>query len=374
VDDYGAVVVNPAALAASAGRGVWLGYDAARFSPTLRGYAGPRPAQAAFAGGVLGVRLPVAPTSLPLGVTLGLALTSPRDVIVRADLPLPETPQFPLLSSRAQALELALSVGVRLSSRWFVGIGARGLAGLEADVAVPTEEERGGVENELSLNLAPLVGVLFRDSLKDSFGFVYRGALSAPFQVELRDPGLQGIALPPLHIDGLAHYDPAELGFEWAHRFGETRVALGVVYQRWSAFGGWLGQTVTCPEGEPPCGALPKESIVLSNTLNPRVGIAYPLDLRSVELTLRAGYAFEPSPLPEQTELANRWDNARSSFTLGYGVDLRGTPFAFNVAYQAQVLHERTHIKHDPERDPSLARVRVSGLVQFVGLDAELRY
>jgi hypothetical protein len=374
VSDFGAVVLNPAALAARR-RSVWFGYDAARFSPTVQGDAatGPvaPPAQPAFVGGVLGLRLPITPAASGFlsGLTLGLAVTSPRDVIVRAQLPLPETPQFPLLSARAQALDLALSLAFQPLDALRLGVGLRGLAGLEGQVQVAGDGQRDGVENELSLELAPIVGVLFQ-ARQQSVGLVYRGALAAPFEVELRDQSVPGITLPPLHLDGLAHYDPAEFGLEWSREFAATRVSLGLVYQRWSAFEGWLGQTVTCSES--PCGALPLEAIELSDTLSPRLGVARRVALSGVDLTLRLGYAFEPTPLPEQSQAANRWDNQRSLFTCGYEVELRDTPFAFAAAYQFHWLHERTHRKAQPELEP--AAVTVAGSVHFFALDAELRF
>ncbi len=374
VSDYGAIVLNPAALAVTPERSLWLGYAAARFAPEVRGYAGRSPAQPSFAAGVFALRLPITPNLVPPGLTLGFSLTSPRDVIVRADLPLPETPQFPLLSTRAQALDLALSLGASVSERLYVGLGLRGLAGLTGDVEVASESSPGGVNDELGLRLAPVVGVLLRIRPGDDVGIVYRAALEAPFEVELRDPGLTGLTLPPLHLDGIAHYDPAEIGMEWAHELGPVRLALGVDLQRWSAFDGWLGQTVQCPPDAASCAALPKEEVELTDTVGPRLGVSYPWSLPGVELALRAGYAYEPSPLPEQVGTANRWDNARSVFTLGYGVHLLNAPLGFALAYQAHLLHERRHSKRHPEDSPELADVRVSGMAHFFGISSELVY
>lgn len=370
VNDLGAVILNPAALSTVPERCVWLGYSAASFTPEVEG--GPEPAQPAYTGTSVGVRLPIAPHALPVDLTLGLALTSPRDVIVRAMLPLPETPQFPLLSTRAHALDLALALGARLSGRWSVGLGLRALSGLAGEVEVPGETA-GGVATELSLDLAPVAGVLFHPSPQDAFGLVYRGALSAPFTVALRNPSLSSISLPPLHLDGTAHYDPAEVGLEWTRWLGGTRVALGVVYQRWSAFPGWLGRTVRCPDGDPSCDALPAETSSLSDTLSPRLGAAHVIDLDPVELTLRAGYAYEPTPLPEQTGAANRWDSARSVLTAGYAALLLDTPLTLSAAYQLHVLHARSHRKDDPD-DAAFQQVRVSGTVQHFGLMVEVRY
>jgi long-chain fatty acid transport protein len=374
VSDYGAIVLNPATLALTPERTLWVGYAAARFTPKVDGYSGPRPAQPSFAAGVFALRLPITPNLVPPGLTLGFSLTSPRDVIVRAELPLPETPQFPLLSTRAQALDLALSLGARVSERLYLGLGLRGLAGLEGDVEVASDSSPGGVNDELGLRLAPMVGVLLQLRPGDSVGIVYRAALEAPFEVELRDPGLQGLTLPPLHLDGIAHYDPAEVAVEWAHELGSARVALGVDFQRWSAFGGWLGQTVKCPPDAESCAALPKEEVELRDTVSPRLGASYPLLLPGVELIFRAGYALEPTPLPTQTERANRWDNTRSVVTLGYGVRLLNAPLGFALAYQAHVLHERRHGKRHPEDAPELASVTVSGTAHFFGISSELEY
>lgn len=390
VSDYGAVVLNPAALpdshpaaerAAERANRITFGYDAARFAASVTSSTkgqGPEPAQPAFVGGVLGLTLPIVLAEPAL--TLGLALTSPRDVIVRAELPLPEVPQFPFLSSQAQALDLALGLGVRLSEHWSLGLGLRGLAGLEARVDLQSEDERSGVNSELSLDLAPVAGALFR-TRNHSFGLVYRGALVAPFEVELPDQSLPGISLPPLHLDGTAHYDPAEFGVEWGGGSGWGRLAIGLVYQRWSAFPGFLGRTVKCPDSSPSCAALAAESVQLSDTWSPRFGATlYPISRFSpvnprsaLELALRLGYAFEPTPMPEQTGPANRWDNARSLFTLGYALRLsRG--LGLLAAYQYHWLHARSHRKDERGSDPSHAVVEVSGNVQFFALNLELAF
>ena len=373
VADFGAVVLNPAGLSLSGERALWLGYSAARFTPKLEGYTGEPPPQPAFAGAALGLKFPITRAGDVPALTLGLAFTSPGDVIVRAHVPPPETPQFPWLSSRAHALDLGLGLGARLSEDWFLGVGVRGLAGLAGAVSV---QGNAGVENEteLGLRLAPVIGTILRVAAVGRLGFVYRGALAAPFTVEVGARDLPGVMLPPLHVDGVAHYDPAELALEWARELGATHVAVGLAYKRWSAFEGWLGQSVTCPKEAESCAALPKERVELSDTLSPRLGVAHALDLGRAELLLRAGYAFEPSPLPEQTGSANRWDNTASVITLGYGARLTSTPLSFALAYQLHVLHARAHEKRDPEAAPELTRVKVSGSAQFLGVSMGVTY
>jgi long-chain fatty acid transport protein len=177
------------------------------------------------------------------------------------------------------------------------------------------------------------------------------------------------VTLPELSIGGAAHYDPAELHAEWRHDFGTeraTRVALGLTYRRWSAFPGWLSQTVTCET--PGCSSLPKERVSLDDTLVPRLGVEQELELAPAKFSFRAGYFFEPSPLGEQRGAANRFDNARHALGLGYGLAL--DRFSLDLAYQLQLLVPREHVKEAsvPAENPGSPRVSSEGEVHLLSL------
>ncbi len=184
-----------------------------------------------------------------------------------AELPPADEPQFPLLLERSRALDFALGLGFRFRELG-VGVGLRALAGLDGRARVTDEAGRARAEVSDTLDpvAAPVVGAFFEVSPVDRLALVGRAALSAEFDVALDVAAFGTVTLPELAIGGVAHYDPAELHAEWRHAFGlrgTTRVALGLTYRRWSAFPGWLSQTVVCDT--PSCSSLPKERVSLSH-------------------------------------------------------------------------------------------------------------
>lgn len=376
IGDFGAVVLNPALLGGRERRRLWLSYEAARYEVDVSGLEAPVP-QEAFAGMGFALELPLAQRVLPGRPALGLSVLSPRGRLVLADLPLPETPQLPLLSDHAQSLDLALGLGAELGEVFSVGIGLRALAGLSGNVNVVSVDDapETRVDDQLSLSAGPVFGARARLGPDDVLGAVFRGPLKASFDVvvDVREYG--ALVLPPLHMEGVAHYDPAEIGLEWEHRFGATRVRGGVIYARWSALHGWLGRSVRCPADAPVCGTPPAERVELDDTWSPRLGLTHSFRLAGARVELRGGYAYEKSPLPEQTGDANRWDNSKSVLSVGYGIDLGSEdgeetgPLGLDLAYQASVLHPRTHEKSDPmPTDGVPSSVRVSGAVHLVSV------
>jgi hypothetical protein len=111
-------------------------------------------------------------------------------------------------------------------------------------------------------------------------------------------------------------------------------------------------------------GTPPPAPVDASDTLVPRIALEHRVAERP-DLRLRAGYAFEASPLAEQRGEANRWDNDRHGVSLGWGIRwvTAEQPMRLNLALVAQVLVERRHEKH-PEVDsenPGFASVSTEG-------------
>ena len=76
--------------------------------------------------------------------------------------------------------------------------------------------------------------------------------------------------------------------------------------------------------------------------------------------------------LREQTGAANRFDNARHAFTLGYGVNLGGA--RLSLAYQHHELVPRLHHKSGavPSDNPGFPEVKTRGSVDLVALGVEV--
>jgi long-chain fatty acid transport protein len=144
------------------------------------------------------------------------------------------------------------------------GVGALALAQVVGDVEVATGSDgRVGalVEEQMVAAYAPVVGAALEAAEGTVLGAVWRGALHADFDMQVRVEDLGELALPELNISGVAQYDPMQVQAELGQRWDNWTVVVGATYQRWSAFHGWLHATVKCPSEEPACEALPPKHI-----------------------------------------------------------------------------------------------------------------
>src|SRR5262249_2721546 len=105
-----------------------------------------------------------------------------------------------------------------------------------------------------------------------------------------------------------------------------------------------------------------------SDTISPRIGIE-----RAVRLTaqsgfrLRAGYAFEPTPLPKQHGPENLLDSSRHVLTAGLG--LVGDTFSLGMFGQLPVLQSRTN-----EKDSGDPTVTAGGTIVVLGATVGVKF
>lgn len=374
--DYEAGYQNPALLARIRERKLTLGFQGAAFNLRAEG-----PGAGTAAPGNVGGRISASPVRavvigadipVPFGgvlrdrVALGLAFSTPTDLVVRGRILYPERPQFPLLPDRAQSVALRAGVGVDLGHGLRVGVAVASLAdvvGTAVLAADATGRVGTRVENQLVATYAPVVGLAY--TLGDEgrsatrFGLVYRGALAARFGVTIDATKLSGITLPLFNIAGMAQYDPAQIAFEVAREQGPWVFGLGATYKRWSAYPGLLEPTVRC-EDEGSCAALTPPTVPYHDTLVVRGGVEGRLDATpSMRVRLRGGAFYEPSPLPDQVPPSSAWrdgaaavvqlptryfDSGRVALTTGAGLELVPPlpPITLDMALQVHTLVPRT--------------------------------
>jgi long-subunit fatty acid transport protein len=88
-----------------------------------------------------------------------------------------------------------------------------------------------------------------------------------------------------------------------------------------------------------------------TNTLGGRLGAEYVLGGKRTHYALRGGYAYIPSPVPEQTGLTSFADNDRHVVSLGFGIDLADwkpiltRPIELSVALQWHHLQSKLTVK-----------------------------
>jgi long-chain fatty acid transport protein len=394
-EGYEATFGGPALLAETRDKTFTLGTVVARFSlstETPSGRVGlPNDDMKQV---YIGAALP-----LPFGgalkdrVTFGVGFFDPVQFLVRGKILYPERFQYPILAPRTQSLALTLGLGMRIGDRVFVGVGYEALAAVIGEIDI-TLDSTGHVgarsDDQVVATYAPIASVAVDVSEHVRVGLTFRGELNGRFQITIKAQDL-GISIPDLNVAGLAQYDPAQLHAEvrWtsdARAIGKApiphvangwTVALGAIARRWSKYPGGPEKTVLANDdsdyGPPPVNA--------HDTIAPRIAAerAFPIT-QHVGARLRAGYAYEPSPLPEQTGVSNYFDNDRHVFTAGVGlVGDASHPLHLDAFGQVHFLPTRTNTKdasvtaNDPNA-PGAPWVKAGGSVVVVGLTAGVSF
>jgi long-chain fatty acid transport protein len=346
---------NPALLAETRQKALVVGASVARHALSVRA-AGVRedlpidPMKTI----AIGAALPI-----PFGgalrdrVTFGLAFLDPTEVLVRARILNPERPQFPIVGPRVQSLAIALGTGVRIGDRLQIGVGFSALAAVVGEIVIgldATGRTRSRTDNQVVAAYAPTIGAAY-DLGALRIGATFRGELVGRFAITIRAREL-GLEVPDFNVAGLAQYVPAQLALEarWSSSGpgaipisrAATIVAGGLLGRRWSAYPGPNEPTVlgnaSFGTGAPPIDA--------RDTLSPRVGIERRIPIAEVAaIAARAGWAFEPTPLPEQRGRESLFDGDRHVVTAG--VAILHQSFAIESYAQLHAMPTRTHEKID---------------------------
>ncbi len=369
---------NPALLSLSRDRKLSLGFTGAWYDLHADGPQAPGNMHLQSVHGM------VIGATLPLGfggvlrdrLTLGVGFFTPTDVVVRGRVLYPEKPQFGVLGDRAQSVAIQMGLGANLGHGLRLGGGFAALAAIAGKVLVATNES-GQVGTKVDDQLVATYGAILGASydLGDDYrlGLTYRGVLDARFAVTIVVKDLGSLEVPPFNIAGLAQYDPRQLQAEVARVSGPWRGAVGLTWRNWSRYPGPPEPTVLCPPEEPDCGALRPPPFNFKDTFSPRLGVEHLIAAaRGIELHLRGGYAYEPSPAPEQTRESNFYDNARHVVTLGYGLHLSEpyAPITLDLFAQYHALAPRTHVKDPdvPADNPGFPETKTHGSIVVGGL------
>jgi hypothetical protein len=361
-----ATLVNPAELAQASSKELTFGLAASSFSLSYDTSSGRRSFDAElFKAVMIGVVAPLL-TPDPNGIraSLGLFAETPPDYLVRAHAPFAEEVSFPLVVDRSSALDLGVGLGIGYRQFSF-GLGVEVLAALRGKQSVGVSAAApAGVGTELFPAWAPAFGFGVDLGELGQLGLSFRSVLRADFNVDVPAPNLSGLQIAPLNVEGVAHYEPLKLDAELSRAFGNFRAVLGARYERWSDFPGWVAATVQCPASVA-CGTPEPPPAHYSDVIVPRLGLEADVHARPVELTLRGGYAFANTPVPEQTGLSNSFDAARHGFALGYRVGFAGhvLPLHFDGALRLDWLAPRTHAKEGSAAGPLGPTVTTHGTV-----------
>jgi hypothetical protein len=308
---------------------------------------------------------------------VGLAFHVPAQHALRLIAPSrPDEPSFPLYGDRAERTALTGALALRLFDRLGIGTGVTLSPSLQTPTVVRYDAARSDdvdenvlvdLERELDIGASALFGVRAQVLDELALGVAYRQKITT------RAFGPNDTVAGSLVVrDQIDFYDflaPDELALGVAvFPFEGASASVDVVRAQWSAY-----RTI--------------------HNEAPRPGFDDVFDVRAgVEwaprpfVPLRLGYAFEPTPVPEQTGETNLIDADRHVLSLGAGLSLDAldvAPLSFDAHFRTHLLATQESTKDVsslPDDDPQTRGKQVSnfgypaisgsGTVWQVGLSA----
>lgn len=401
VGDTSAVYYNPAGLSRLRGLRVDLGYFWAAPRLDLNG----RDAQVAPSHGLVGgIATPGRLFGLPFAVGVAIHLPDDRLSQIRA-IPQSEA-RWELYGVRLQRLYLAAMLSIS-PVRWLrLGGGVafmastRGRVDIDGVISVTNQGETA-LRHTVDVDLSSVRYAQFGAQVDLGRGVTAALAWRQQFGLDLTiDLALQGrivagpvsdpnsIVVPgsyTLSSRTLSAWQPEQwvLGGAWVIN-PRWRVMADVTWARWSSYENPASALRTSLDVTVPpelAGSLrvpalpptaPREAARFHDTLVPRVGAEFTAPVGRHAAHVRAGYAWDPSPVPDQPGLTSFIDSDRHLVTLGAGATLRGLGSVFDGALHvdvyaaAQILPTRDFAKASPV-DP-VGDIRAGGVVLSGGV------
>ena len=394
-DDFGAVYYNAAALVR--GEGVTFGLEYFNLWSSLRINGESFEIDDSDLSGVA-MGFSWIPKKRGRRLGIGIAIALPDQATIRARLLPPLEPRFVMINTQTQRSEALAAVAVEVVPGLSVGAGfsmiaALGGSGVRIDAALGSTEPVASADVEIRADMAPTAGLLFTPRADLSLGLAYRGQLDLTMEtttnallylpdgrVGMSDPGI----MIGLTVGQDIFYSPNEIRAGCAYRPWERLlITADLAWYDWSKFpvpptvdidfslSGLLSFLIEVPpELDPDLVGIP-----LKDTVVPRFGLEFrAYETAAFALDLRAGYAFEKSPVPEQEKCGNYLDNDRHIGSAGLGVSfvdpwgILYRPASIDFHFQYFHYESREHKKSDPT-DP-VGDIRSSGI--RIGLGATL--
>lgn len=401
--DSSSVYYNPAGLVRATGVRVDVGYFYAQHNLAVNDRdSAVDPAHGVVAGVVAPGRL----FGIPFAFGLGTHLPDERLSRSRA---LPQLqPRWELFDNRVQLLYLAADIAIAPWPWLRIGAGlsfvssTRGRLDIYGDIAFPQAAQsrlRHAVDADLRAVRYAQAGLQIDVMDNLTLAFAYRGEFRLALEIDATVMGnvVVGSGMNAVRVPG--RYDLASrstavflpqnavLGVRWKPR-PALLVLADMTYQNFAAYTNPTARLDVALDLNPPPGlnipipALPPGlnpvPARFRDTVSLRLGTEYTIGLGQHELAVRAGYRYEPTPVPEQTGRdTNFLDSDRHGVSIGTGFRIRGIAaiaggISLDVYGSAQALAPRSYRKSDPT-DP-VGDMQLSGAVFDGGATMSLSF
>lgn len=313
-------------------------------------------------------------------MSLGASIYMPTDYLMRIEMGDPYVPYYPMYKSRTQKFSAYMGAGFKVFDGLYIGVGGsvgtaatvKGRATSSVNIKTAQEDENGNAELTevvsainvdniqiaLKSAMSPNVGVMFNfgwlnENLAGlNIGAVYRGESAVTANVDFQVNATGNVTLgddtiysgpltaEPIHttIENMkSGFNPANaaVGVSYTYK-DKLTVDVDAVWTEWSKYQedmlaiptqqilvegaaiitvGGLRET----EGDP--------GLVWHNTVAPKIGLEWTAPMprggdMGFTYSVRAGYGFQPTPVPEQTERVNMMDADKHMFSGGLGFQI----------------------------------------------------
>lgn len=316
-------------------------------------------------------------------------------------LMLPDTnPRFTLYYNDNHAVAAFVSSGFELFSWWSIGGGINYIGGNQGGVDFQISEQdpsQGSLKSDIDSVIKPLFSMMFKPHESVRIGVTYREMVQVKLDLPNRIiiPEIKLFDRNPLPIiektiltlltTAYSHFSPRQiaLGVSWQIN-DRVLLALDATYYQWSEMRSPTPYTKLTLEGGlgdlfPDTPEMFIEDPKLHDNIVPALGMeSKPLISHYLDLFLRAGYAYRPTPVADQPTQMNFVDSNAHIASLGLGLTFKNfskiltRPFSLDGYFQAHVLEPRMYVK-DRLWDP-VGDYEIDGEVYSTGLVVTLRF
>lgn len=385
-DDFAAAYYNPAGTAFQ--RRPSFGLGCLVTGSKMTGIGIEAPDLDHTQGLIFGTTLP-----LPFGsfltdrLSFGAVVFLPDGVLLGITVPTPVAPQYVILQNSGRSLTLIPTMGLKLHRGIALGGGVQLFDNTCGELNATVDSDgtiQATVGQELLTSFAAVVGVLFRPgdywaSLSGwRIGMVFRDRFFTKYDI----PVYTSIGDVPLTVgfQATSLYTPRQWVFGVAYERSRWMWEVDISYNEWSDFPDpnlEIDIDFTIPILPITFQGSEIHTPGFHDTTTVRAGMEVTAYTGAqVDLLVRTGYSFDPSPVPNQRGVTNYLDTDRHIGALSLGWAVRGVgnhtfeaPMSLDLVGQAQLLTERVAYKNDDvdPGNPGYPKVGFSGVLYLVG-------
>ncbi len=290
-------------------------------------------------------------------VAAGVALYLPDQYLARIDLVPINEPHYVRFESAAQRLVVEPVAAIAFE-HWSFAVGASLLADarskeLTFDVGVVGGEKQGDARLDIALpvRVAPLLGARWKASEYLDVSAMFRGELSLDLDLDI----LANVDVPNVvtgdanvRLRSTSFFTPMRASVAAAlHPRKDLALTFEALWEHWSALGSGVPdlRVLLALDLDPPVVDAMQPPANFHDTFTPRVGAQWTRKTR----TLRAGFAYLPSPVPRQSGITSFADGRRTLAAIGAGIRIEpnailAQPIDLDIGIGwTHVFHELVH-------------------------------